>query len=54
MGFQFVTQDKGKCALSILAGICIMQNNFREINELFVGTNEIVHYLQVSVLSGSP
>ena len=31
-----------------------MQVNFREINELFVGTNETVHYLQVSVLSGCP
>ena len=49
-----MTQDKVKCALSILAGICIMQNNFGEKNELFVETNETVHYLQVSVLSGCP
>ena len=51
-----MTQDKVKCALSILAGICIMQNNFGENNELpvFVETNETVHYLQVSVLSGCP
>lgn len=49
-----MTQDKVKCALSILAGICIMQNNLGENNELFVETNETVHYLQVSVLSGCP
>lgn len=49
-----MTQDKVKCALSILAGICIMQNNFEENNELFVETNETVHYLQVSVLSECP
>ena len=49
-----MTQDKVKCALSILAGICIMQNNFGENNDLFVETNETVHYLQVSVLSGCP
>lgn len=49
-----MTQDKVKCALSMLAGICIMQNNSGENNELFVETNETVHYLQVSVLSGCP
>ena len=31
-----------------------MQNNFGENNEIFVETNETVHYLQVSVLSGYP
>ena len=35
--------------------ICINQVDFREIHELFfIGINESVHYIWVSVLSGCP
>ena len=41
--------------LSVLTGVRIQQQgNFREIYELFVGTNETVRNIQVSILSGCP
>ena len=49
-----MTRDTETCPLCVFAGVRIKQVNFREIYELFVGTNEIVRIKRVSVLSASP
>ena len=48
------TRDTEYCPLSALTGrVCtLIESILEKIYELFVGTNETVRYIQVSVLSG--
>ena len=48
-----MTRDTEKCSLSVLPGVRIKRVNFRENNQLFVGTNGTVRIKRVSVERGS-
>ena len=47
-----MTRVTEKCRLSVLTGVHIKQADFRERYELFVGTNETVLDIRVSVERG--